>query len=91
MDALVGFETELTHLDSHKVKISRDGVTWPGARMRKPNEGMPNYENNNKKGTLYVTFNVKFPTSPFSEEQKQSKNDRSAIVILPFRHCDVLF
>ncbi|XP_003737919.1 dnaJ homolog shv [Galendromus occidentalis] len=71
-DALVGFETEITHLDGHKVKVSRDGITWPGARMRKPNEGMPNYENNNRKGTLYVTFDVKFPKSPFTEEQKQT-------------------
>lgn len=54
-DALVGFEMELNHLDGHKVLISRDKVTWPGARIRKRDEGMPSYEDNNKKGILYIT------------------------------------
>ncbi|XP_022671501.1 dnaJ homolog shv-like [Varroa jacobsoni] len=72
MDALVGFETEITHLDGHKVKIVRDGVTWPGARMRKLNEGMPNYLDNLKKGVLYVTFDVAFPKGPFDDDQKEA-------------------
>ncbi len=41
-----------------QVKIVRDKITWPGARIRKKNEGMPNYENNNVKGMffhLYIT------------------------------------
>lgn len=38
-DALNGFEMEIDHLDGHKVKIVREGVTWPGARIRKKDEG----------------------------------------------------
>jgi DnaJ family protein B protein 11 len=41
--------------------VTRDKITWPGARIRKKNEGMPNYDNNNQYGTLYVTFDVAFP------------------------------
>jgi DnaJ family protein B protein 11 len=69
-DALTGFEMELTHLDGHKVSIKRDKVTWPGSKMRKPNEGMPNYESNNKFGTLYITFDVDFPKGELTEENK---------------------
>ncbi|XP_077997266.1 dnaJ homolog subfamily B member 11-like [Glandiceps talaboti] len=70
-DALVGFDMEITHLDGHKVHVQRDKVTWPGARIRKKNEGMPNYDNNNIKGTLYITFDVDFPKGEFSEEDKK--------------------
>ncbi|KAI8761350.1 dnaJ subfamily B member 11 [Biomphalaria glabrata] len=70
-DALTGFEMDIKHLDGHKVHIVRDKITWPGARMRKPNEGMPNYENNNVKGSMYITFDIDFPKGGFSEEDKE--------------------
>lgn len=54
-----------------QVSITREKVTWPGARLRKKNEGMPNYENNNLKGTLYVTFDVDFPKGDMSAENKE--------------------
>lgn len=72
-DALTGFETEITHLDGHKIKIVRDKITWPGARMRKKEEGMPNYENNNIKGTLFITFDVEFPKRGLTTDERQSK------------------
>ncbi|CAD5112882.1 DgyrCDS2093 [Dimorphilus gyrociliatus] len=71
-DALIGFETEITHLDGHKVKLVRDKITWPGARMRKKDEGMPNYDNNNVKGTLFITFDVEFPKKGLTTEERQS-------------------
>lgn len=71
-DALNGFELELEHLDKHKVKISREKITWPGARIKKKGEGMPNYENNNRKGDLYVTFDIDFPKQDLTQEQKES-------------------
>lgn len=70
-DALVGFEMSFKHLDGHLVTIKRDKITWPGARMRKPGEGMTNYENNNQHGTLFITFDVDFPKGELSEEFKQ--------------------
>lgn len=67
-DALIGFTMELKHLDGHIVPITRDKITWPGARIRKKGEGMPNYDNNNLHGILYITFDVEFPKVEFTEE-----------------------
>lgn len=69
-DALTGFEMQLKHLDGHEVTIKRDKITWPGARMRKAGEGMPNYDNNNLRGMLFITFDVEFPKGELTEEQK---------------------
>lgn len=74
-DALIGFTLDITHLDGHKVTITRDKVTKTGARMRKKGEGMPNYDDNNLHGTLYITFDVAFPEKDFSKNDKEGKND----------------
>lgn len=74
-DALVGFTMEIPHLDGHQVQVTREKVTWPGARIRKKGEGMPNYENNNLFGTLYITFDVEFPKNDFTEEEKEKIKD----------------
>lgn len=70
-DALNGFELELEHLDGHKVTITREKITWPGARIKKVGQGMPNYDNNHKVGDLYITFDVQFPKKELSTEQKE--------------------
>lgn len=72
VDALNGFEMDIEHLDGHKVHLSREKVTWPGARIRKKGEGMPNYENNNLFGTLYITFDVEFPKGQIDDENKET-------------------
>lgn len=46
-------------------------MTWPGARIRKKGEGMPNYDDNNLHGTLYITFDVEFPKAELSVENKE--------------------
>lgn len=56
-----------------QVHVVRDKITWPGARMRKPGEGMPNYENNNVKGQLFITFDIDFPKGTLTEEEKEGK------------------
>ncbi|CAG9098411.1 unnamed protein product [Plutella xylostella] len=71
-DALTGFTIELPHLDGHSVTVSRDKVTWAGARVRKKGEGMTNFENNNLHGNLYVTFDIDFPKQDFSDEDKEA-------------------
>ena len=72
-EALNGFELELVHLDKHKVKISREKITWPGAKIKKKAEGMPSYENNNVRGDLYVTVDIDFPKFDLTKEQKECK------------------
>ena len=41
-------------------------------RIRKKGEGMPNYENNNVRGTLVITFDVDFPKGELTEDDKES-------------------
>lgn len=71
-DALTGFSISIKHLDGHEVRITREKVTWPGARVRKAGEGMPNYDNNHQKGALYITFNVEFPKGEINTDDKES-------------------
>jgi len=72
-DALLGFTIDIKHLDGHIVTIQRDKITKHGARIRKKGEGMPNYDNNNLHGALYVTFDIAFPDNDFTDEQKEGK------------------
>ncbi len=71
-DALNGFDLKIEHLDGHMVSVTREKITWPGARIRKKGEGMPNYENNNLFGTLYITFDVAFPKGELSADDKEA-------------------
>ncbi|KAJ9543186.1 hypothetical protein OSB04_022893 [Centaurea solstitialis] len=66
--ALVGFEKTITHLDEHLVDIGTKGITKPKEVRKFKGEGMPLHFSN-KKGDLYVTFEVLFPTS-LTDEQK---------------------
>lgn len=70
-EALIGFTMDITHLDGHKVSIVRDKITWPGARIKKKGEGMPNFHNNNLQGTMYITFDIEFPKKELSPEEKE--------------------
>ena len=72
-DALIGFTIDITHLDGHKVTVTRDKVTKANARIRKKGEGMPNFDNNNLHGNLYITFDIAFPEKDFSAEEKEGK------------------
>jgi len=71
VDALTGFDMHIVHLDGHKVPVVRDKITWPGARIRKKSEGMPNYENNHEFGTLFITFDVEFPKGELTAEERE--------------------
>ncbi|KAK2153581.1 hypothetical protein LSH36_292g03016, partial [Paralvinella palmiformis] len=60
-----------TNVTISLVHIVRDKITHPGARIRKKNEGMPTYENNNLKGTLFITFDVEFPKGELTDSEKE--------------------
>lgn len=53
-----------------QVHIVRDKITKPGARIWKKGEGLPNFDNNNIRGSLIITFDVDFPKEQFNEEEK---------------------
>lgn len=54
-----------------QVHISRDKITRPGAKLWKKGEGLPNFDNNNIKGSLIITFDVDFPKEQLTEEAKE--------------------
>ncbi|XP_058082872.1 dnaJ protein ERDJ3B [Magnolia sinica] len=68
LQALVGFEKTLKHLDEHLVDISSKGITKPKEVRKFKGEGMPLHFSS-KKGDLYITFEVLFPSS-LTEDQK---------------------
>lgn len=68
LDALVGFKKEIDHLDGHKVSVGSELVTKPKEVRKFVGEGMPVYESN-KKGNLFVTFEVAFPSSLTAEQK----------------------
>lgn len=68
VDALVGFEKSIQHLDGHEVKIASKSITKPKQTKRFKGEGMPIHESVSK-GDLFVTFEVEFP-SKLTDEQK---------------------
>ncbi|KAH8854411.1 DnaJ subfamily B member 11 [Schistosoma japonicum] len=61
VESLNGYHVTFPHLDGHQVIISSDCVTAPGTIIQKLNEGMPNFENNKRRGSLYITIDVQFP------------------------------
>lgn len=70
VEALVGFEMDITHLDGHKVHIVRDKITKSGARLWKKGEGLPNIDNINIRGSLIISFDVEFPQTQLDDNQK---------------------
>lgn len=56
-----------------QVHIVRDKITKPGARMWKKGEGLPNFDNNNIRGSLIITFDVEFPQTQLDEQQKNGE------------------
>jgi len=71
LQALVGFNITLDHLDGHKVTLERDGVTPPGFVQVLQKEGMPIHGKPSEFGSLYVTYSIEFPKT-LSEDQKEA-------------------
>ncbi|GMY17017.1 dnaJ protein ERDJ3B-like [Fagus crenata] len=72
VQALVGFEKTIKHLDDHLVDISTKGITKPKEVRKFKGEGMPLHFST-KKGDLYVTFEVLFPTSLTKDQKTKIK------------------
>ena len=51
--------------------MTREKITWPGATIKKKEQGMPSYDNNNLFGDLFITFDVDFPRSTLDAEEKE--------------------
>lgn len=71
LEALVGYQRQIEHLDGHQVPVSRTQVTVPGFVSRVDNEGMPHHEFPSQRGTLLVHHEIIFPRS-LTKEQKDA-------------------
>lgn len=69
MEALLGFERTIEHLDGHAVNIERTGVTKPGAKDSIVNEGMPVHNFPSDRGTMVANYIIDLPKK-LSEDQK---------------------
>mmetsp|Transcript_50624 Transcript_50624/g.83988 ORF Transcript_50624/g.83988 Transcript_50624/m.83988 type:complete len:177 (-) Transcript_50624:94-624(-) len=68
LEALVGFEKPITHLDSHIVTVRRDRVTSPGDVITVGGEGMPKHKFPSERGDLFVELIIDFPNSVTSKQ-----------------------
>lgn len=65
IQAILGFEKRIVHLDGREVLIEEGGITQPGFVKVVEGEGMP-IRDSNERGNLYVKINVSIPE--FTEE-----------------------
>lgn len=69
LDALVGFEMTVKHLDGRDLLFSSRGrVLKPEDVYEVKNEGMP-IKDSNEKGNLYIKFRLQFPLTNLNAEQ----------------------
>ena len=71
-DALLGFEKFITHLDGHKVKVSKSSISQQGDVIRIRGEGMP-VHNKGDKGDLFVVLKIKLPEKLDDEQKNKFK------------------
>lgn len=72
LQALVGFEKTIKHLDERHVEIGTKGITKPKEVRKFKSEGMPLHLSP-KKGDLYVAFEALFPKSLTDDQRSKIK------------------
>ncbi|TYZ64947.1 hypothetical protein PybrP1_013226 [[Pythium] brassicae (nom. inval.)] len=69
-EALLGYRTEVLHLDARRVVLATTDVTKPFAVRRVAGEGMPVHNFPSQKGDLHVRHEIKFPDA-LTDAQRQ--------------------
>lgn len=67
-ESLLGFEKYITHLDGHKVKVAKKGITPYGSVITIKEEGMP-VKHRESRGKLLVDIVVDYPSELTKEQQ----------------------
>jgi len=75
LEALIGFERQIPHLDNHTVTIKRTEVTKPGLVQIIKNEGMPHHGIPSIKGDLEIEYQIEFPTGEIPEAKRKIFKD----------------
>lgn len=68
--ALLGFTTEVKHLDGHVVKLNIKSITKPGEVKVIKGEGMPHHNFPTDFGDLHIEFKIKFPAQLTDQQKK---------------------
>merc|ERR1712137_705152 len=63
LEALVGYNRQIEHLDGRIIPITRSKITVPGHISKLRNEGMPFHEFPSQAGTLFVHHEIIFPSN----------------------------
>eukprot|EP00126_Sphaerothecum_destruens_P006747 Sdes_comp19509_c0_seq1m11058 len=63
IEALLGFEKKIVHLDQQMISVSRRAVTQPGFVLTIPDEGMPKHDFPSERGDLFIEFQVVLPAN----------------------------
>eukprot|EP00588_Corethron_pennatum_P031323 CAMPEP_0194318884 /NCGR_PEP_ID=MMETSP0171-20130528/15425_1 /TAXON_ID=218684 /ORGANISM="Corethron pennatum, Strain L29A3" /LENGTH=757 /DNA_ID=CAMNT_0039075929 /DNA_START=41 /DNA_END=2314 /DNA_ORIENTATION=+ len=71
VDALVGVQLELEHVDGSTFDIQITDVTECDQVLRVPGKGMPRPNGRGGHGDMYVTFEIVFPLTLDDQEKKQ--------------------
>ena len=71
VEALLGFEKHLIHLDNSTVVLKRSTITPPGYVQQVEGQGMPKFENPKKRGNLFVEYSIVFPVDKTFTEQER--------------------
>ena len=90
IEALVGFEKTLKHLDDSVITLKREGITQYGFVQTIKGSGMPHFDNPSQHGDLFVEYKVIFPTSIDKDtvECKYLTNNRKMMMAMGGR-CSV--
>ena len=68
LDSLVGFDHFIEHVDGHRVRVAKTGISTCAEVLTIRGEGMPK-KNGKSKGNMYVELAIDFPKS-LSDAQK---------------------
>lgn len=77
IEALLGFERTIRHLDGHTVEFNTRSVTRPGQVVRIKDEGMPIKDVPSQAGNLYVTLSVSFPQALTEAQRRELEGVRA--------------
>lgn len=74
VESLTGMTLHVPTLDGRDMKIEVPDIVTPGYVGMVPNEGMPIRREAGKKGNLYMKFDIMFPSTRLTMQQKYELN-----------------
>merc|ERR1719231_577713 len=70
-DALTGGKLDVEALDGNILRVNLKETVHPGYKKVVKGKGMPSSKQPQERGDLVISFNIEFPKTPLSTEQKE--------------------